>query len=58
MDSKNKQKTVVVVGAGFAGAAIAFHLTRLGMERVVVLEREKFPGMAKSKKQLFYQYLS
>ena len=50
MDSKNKQKTVVVVGAGFAGAAIAFHLTRLGMERVFVLEREKFPGMHASGK--------
>ena len=50
MDSKTKQKTVVVVGAGFAGAAIAFHLTRLGMERVFVLEREKFPGMHASGK--------
>ena len=50
MDSRNKQKTIVVVGAGFAGAAVAFHLTRLGMEKVFVLEREEFPGMHASGK--------
>ncbi|MCX8071741.1 MAG: FAD-binding oxidoreductase [Candidatus Binatia bacterium] len=35
---------VVIVGAGFAGAATAFHLTRRGVRRVVVLEREAIPG--------------
>lgn len=34
----------VIVGAGFAGAATAFHLARRGMGRVVVLEREAIPG--------------
>ena len=34
-----------MVGAGFAGAAVAFHLTRMGMERVTILEQEEVPGM-------------
>ena len=45
MDSNNHRKSIVVVGAGFAGAAVAFHLTRLGMERVTILEQEEVPGM-------------
>lgn len=39
------QPSIVIVGAGFAGAAVAFHLTRMGMERVTILEQEKVPGM-------------
>ena len=39
------QKRCVVVGAGFAGAATAFHLTQMGMSNVVVLEQEAVPGM-------------
>ena len=39
------QPSIVVVGAGFAGAATAFHLTRMGMERVTILEQEEVPGM-------------
>ncbi len=35
---------VVIVGAGFAGAATAYHLTRMGMKDVVILERESVPG--------------
>lgn len=35
----------VVVGAGIIGASIAFHLTRLGLRRVVVCERRR-PGLA------------
>jgi len=35
---------VVVVGAGCIGAAIAYHLSRLGVRGVVVLEREPFAG--------------
>ena len=41
----NQQPSIVVVGAGFAGAATAFHLTRMGVERVTILEREDVPGM-------------
>src|SRR5688500_10468357 len=35
---------VVVIGGGFAGAATAYHLTRLGLANVVVLESEDVPG--------------
>jgi sarcosine oxidase subunit beta len=35
---------VVIVGAGCIGAAIAYHLGRLGVQGVVVLEREAFAG--------------
>ena len=45
MDSSKHQLSIVVVGAGFAGAAVAFHLTRMGMERVTILEQEEVPGM-------------
>lgn len=38
----------VVIGAGFAGAATAFHLMRRGLERVVVLEKERFAGVHSS----------
>ena len=41
----NHQPSIVVVGAGFAGAATAFHLTRMGMEKVTILEQEAVPGM-------------
>jgi len=35
----------VVVGAGFAGAATAYHLVRLGLRDVVVLEQEPLAGV-------------
>ncbi|GAB4118357.1 MAG: FAD-dependent catabolic D-arginine dehydrogenase DauA [Acidobacteriota bacterium] len=36
---------VIIVGAGFAGAATAYHLTRLSPStRVLILEREEVPG--------------
>ncbi|HET7293772.1 MAG TPA: FAD-binding oxidoreductase [Vicinamibacteria bacterium] len=35
---------VVVVGSGFAGAATAYHLTRLGVRNVVLVEQEDLPG--------------
>jgi D-arginine dehydrogenase len=35
---------VVVIGAGFAGAATAYHLTQMGVTDVVVLEAESLPG--------------
>lgn len=34
----------VVIGAGFAGAATAYHLVRLGIRDVVILEAERLPG--------------
>lgn len=34
----------VVIGAGFAGAATAYHLSRLGEFRILILERETEPG--------------
>jgi sarcosine oxidase subunit beta len=37
---------VVVVGAGVVGAAIAFHLTRLGVREVVTLEKGAVAGRA------------
>jgi D-arginine dehydrogenase len=38
----------VVIGAGFAGAATAYHLTRRGARGVHVLEQESVPGMHSS----------
>jgi D-arginine dehydrogenase len=39
------RKRCVIVGAGFAGAATAYHLTQMGMNNVIVLEQEAVPGM-------------
>jgi glycine/D-amino acid oxidase-like deaminating enzyme len=36
---------VVIIGAGLAGAATAFHLARDGVRDVVVVEREECPGL-------------
>src|SRR3989338_9968700 len=37
--------SIVIIGAGFAGASCAWWLTRLGVRDVVVLEREEMPGL-------------
>jgi D-arginine dehydrogenase len=34
----------VIIGAGFAGAATAYHLTRLGLTDILLLEQETIPG--------------
>ena len=36
---------IIIIGAGFAGAASAYYLTLLGMHDVCVIESEQFPGM-------------
>ena len=38
----------VIVGAGFAGAATAYHLTRRGARSVLILEQEAIPGFHSS----------
>ena len=37
-----------IIGAGFAGAATAYHLTRRGMSDVLLLEQESIPGFHSS----------
>lgn len=51
---------VVIVGAGFAGGATAYHLTRRGIRNVLVLEREAVAGMHASGRNaaLAFQVLS
>ena len=39
-----KRSRIVIVGAGFAGAATAWALARRGVSDVLILEREEFPG--------------
>ena len=34
----------VIIGAGFAGAATAYHLTRRGVTDILILEQESIPG--------------
>ena len=36
---------VLIVGAGFAGTSVAWHLAERGVTNVAVLEREDLPGM-------------
>lgn len=34
----------VIVGCGFAGAATAYHLSRSGLQSILLIDREKVPG--------------
>jgi glycine/D-amino acid oxidase-like deaminating enzyme len=34
----------VIIGAGFAGAATAYHLSRRGIGNILLLEQEANPG--------------
>ena len=36
--------SIVVIGAGVAGSSVAYHLTKLGITDVVVLERTRLTG--------------
>ncbi|MCZ6624768.1 MAG: FAD-dependent oxidoreductase, partial [Deltaproteobacteria bacterium] len=38
----------VIIGAGFAGAATAYHLARRGVREIVVLEQESMAGVHSS----------
>jgi len=38
----------VIVGAGFAGAATAYHLARRGVSNILLLEQESIPGFHSS----------
>lgn len=38
----------IVIGAGFAGASTAYHLTRRGLSNVLLLEQETIPGFHSS----------
>lgn len=38
----------VIIGAGFAGAATAYHLARRGVKDVLILEQERLPGVHSS----------
>jgi D-arginine dehydrogenase len=42
--SKNKFYDAVIIGAGIAGASVAYFLTRKGMKDVLILEKEEQPG--------------
>ena len=44
MTSRLPGAEIVVVGGGVIGASIAWHLTRLGVPDVLVLDREPLPG--------------
>lgn len=50
----------IVVGAGFAGAATAYHLTQHGLRNLLLLEREDEPGLHASGRNaaLAFQQLS
>ena len=39
---------IVIVGAGFAGAATAYYLTRRGVRDVLLIEQESIPGFHSS----------
>lgn len=39
---------VVIIGAGFAGAATAYHLTQRGVNDILILEQESIPGFHSS----------
>jgi len=53
-----KTADVVIVGAGFAGAATAYFLSQRGAGHIVLLEREKIPGKHASGKNAALAFTS
>jgi sarcosine oxidase, subunit beta len=51
---RNNQNTadVVIIGAGIAGASIAWHLTELGVRDVILLERDSVQGKGSTGKSM------
>ena len=45
---ENHRKTIVIIGAGLAGSATAYHLTQSGADRVILLEQENIAGLHSS----------
>jgi len=43
---------VIIVGAGVIGCSLAYHLAKLGVTNVLLLEREEFPGTGSTSKAL------
>jgi sarcosine oxidase subunit beta len=43
---------VIIIGAGIAGASVAFHLTGLGVSRVTLIERESAQGRGSTGKSM------
>lgn len=41
---------VLIIGAGVVGCSVAFHLTRLGVRRVAIVERERVPASGSTSK--------
>ncbi|MFI5372266.1 MAG: NAD(P)/FAD-dependent oxidoreductase [Candidatus Eisenbacteria bacterium] len=51
MNGKGRERApAVVIGAGCIGASVAYHLGKLGMRGVVVVEREPFAGAGSTAK--------
>ena len=43
----------IVIGAGFAGAATAYHLTQRGVSDILLLDQEAIPGFHASGRNAF-----
>jgi sarcosine oxidase subunit beta len=46
----NRNFDVIIIGAGVVGCSIAYHLGKLGVTNVLLLEREEFPGTGSTSK--------
>jgi sarcosine oxidase subunit beta len=46
----NKKFDVILIGAGVIGCSIAYHLCKLGVSNILLIEKEEFPGMGSTSK--------